>query len=263
MTTSIVRRSLPYLGSLALHTVLVVALVGWTVWQASVSGAATSAPPPAEPPAIEAVLVDASLLEPPPPPAEPEPTAADLARVEAQRAAEAERIETRRREAERVRRTEELRRREAAAREAAAREAAARQEAARQEAAKQEAQRREARQRRARETELQQALAAEEERAAIATARARLAAQWAAAIQGRVQRAWIRPPSARPGLDCRVAVTQVPGGAVVRVEVKQCNGDEAVRQSIEAAVMRASPLPSPADPAIFERELELRFRPND
>lgn len=258
MTTSIVRRSLPYLGSLALHTVLVVALVGWTVWQASVSGAATSAPPPAEPPAIEAVLVDASLLEPPPPPAEPEPTAADLARVEAQRAAEAERIETRRREAERVRRTEELRRREAAAREAAARK-----EAARQEAAKQEAQRREAQQRRARETELQQALAAEEERAAIATARARLAAQWAAAIQGRVQRAWIRPPSARPGLDCRVAVTQVPGGAVVRVEVKQCNGDEAVRQSIEAAVMRASPLPSPADPAIFERELELRFRPND
>lgn len=258
MTTSIVRRSLPYLGSLALHTVLVVALVGWTVWQASVSGAATSAPPPAEPPAIEAVLVDASLLEPPPPPAEPEPTAADLARVEAQRAAEAERIETRRREAERVRRAEELRRREAAAREAAARK-----EAARQEAAKQEAQRREAQQRRARETELQQALAAEEERAAIATARARLAAQWAAAIQGRVQRAWIRPPSARPGLDCRVAVTQVPGGAVVRVEVKQCNGDEAVRQSIEAAVMRASPLPSPADPAIFERELELRFRPND
>ncbi|MFZ9709677.1 MAG: TonB C-terminal domain-containing protein [Steroidobacteraceae bacterium] len=258
MTTSIVRRSLPYLGSLALHTVLVVALVGWTVWQASVSGAATSAPPPAEPPAIEAVLVDASLLEPPPPPAEPEPTAADLARVESQRAAEAERIETRRREVERVRRAEELRRREAAAREAAARK-----EAARQEAAKQEAQRREAQQRRARETELQQALAAEEERAAIASARARLAAQWAAAIQGRVQRAWIRPPSARPGLDCRVAVTQVPGGAVVRVEVKQCNGDEAVRQSIEAAVMRASPLPSPADPAIFERELELRFRPND
>jgi colicin import membrane protein len=116
------------------------------------------------------------------------------------------------------------------------------------------------------ESDLQRRLAAEqaaERRRAEAARRASLSAQWAAAIQARVQRAWLRPGTARAGIDCRVAVTQVQGGTVVRVEVRECNGDEAVRQSIEAAVFRASPLPPPPEPALFERNLELRFRPND
>ncbi len=116
------------------------------------------------------------------------------------------------------------------------------------------------------ESELQRRLAAEqaaERRRAEAARRASLSAQWAAAIQARVQRAWLRPDTARAGIDCRVAVTQVQGGTVVRVEVRECNGDEAVRQSIEAAVFRASPLPPPPEPELFERNLELRFRPND
>jgi colicin import membrane protein len=116
------------------------------------------------------------------------------------------------------------------------------------------------------ESDLQRRLAAEqaaERRRAEAARRASLSAQWAAAIQARVQRAWLRPGTARAGIDCRVAVTQVQGGTVVRVEVRECNGDEAVRQSIEAAVFRASPLPPPPEPELFERNLELRFRPND
>lgn len=110
------------------------------------------------------------------------------------------------------------------------------------------------------EAELQAALA---EEARVGQLRASgLAAQWSAAIRARIERAWIRPDSARPGLDCTVAVTQAPGGTVLRVAVRSCNGDEAVRQSIEDAVLRASPLPAPPDPALFERELILRFRPD-
>jgi colicin import membrane protein len=89
-----------------------------------------------------------------------------------------------------------------------------------------------------------------------------MAAQWGAAIRGRVQRAWIRPDTARSGIDCTVSVTQTPGGIVSAVEVRACNGDEAVRQSIEDAVRRASPLPAPPDPALFEREIILRFKPD-
>jgi colicin import membrane protein len=110
------------------------------------------------------------------------------------------------------------------------------------------------------EAELQAALAEEERVAALRASG--LAAQWSAAIRARIERAWIRPDSARPGLDCTVAVTQAPGGTVLRVAVRSCNGDEAVRQSIEDAVLRASPLPAPPDPALFERELLLRFRPD-
>jgi colicin import membrane protein len=58
-------------------------------------------------------------------------------------------------------------------------------------------------------------------------------------------------------------VTQVPGGEVTNVRVGTCNGDQAVRDSIEAAVYRASPLPPPPDPALFERNLELTFKPTD
>jgi colicin import membrane protein len=56
-------------------------------------------------------------------------------------------------------------------------------------------------------------------------------------------------------------VTQLPGGTVVKVQVGRCNGDDSVRQSIEAAVYKASPLPLPSDPALFERILVVTFRP--
>jgi colicin import membrane protein len=120
--------------------------------------------------------------------------------------------------------------------------------------------------REAAERELQAALAEEAalgEGDRLAALRASgMAAQWGAAIRGRVQRAWIRPDTARSGIDCTVAVTQTTGGVVSAVEVRACNGDEAVRQSIEDAVRRASPLPAPPDPALFEREILLRFKPD-
>jgi colicin import membrane protein len=57
-------------------------------------------------------------------------------------------------------------------------------------------------------------------------------------------------------------VTQVPGGDVTQVRIGACNGDEAVRESIEAAVYRASPLPPTSDPSLFDRNLTIRFKPD-
>jgi colicin import membrane protein len=57
-------------------------------------------------------------------------------------------------------------------------------------------------------------------------------------------------------------VTQVPGGEVAKVSIGECNGDQAVRESIEAAVYRASPLPAPPDPALFDRNLKINFKPD-
>jgi colicin import membrane protein len=65
------------------------------------------------------------------------------------------------------------------------------------------------------------------------------------------------------GLDCQVELTQVPGGTVTSARVTQCNGDPAVRQSIENAVYRASPLPEPPDPALFESRIVIRFKPDE
>jgi colicin import membrane protein len=87
--------------------------------------------------------------------------------------------------------------------------------------------------------------------------------QYAAEIAARVERNWNRPPTARPGLRCVVTVTQVPGGVVTDAKVGECNGDDAVRQSIVSAVFRASPLPAPPNPAQFQRTLNMVFAPDE
>jgi colicin import membrane protein len=112
-----------------------------------------------------------------------------------------------------------------------------------------------------RQAELRARMAAEE-RFTSAQA-AGLLAQYQAQIQARIERAWIRPASAKPGLNCEVRITQVAGGEVVGVQVGRCNGDESVRQSIETAAYRASPLPQPPDPSLFDRNLVVTFRPQD
>ena len=61
--------------------------------------------------------------------------------------------------------------------------------------------------------------------------------------------------------DVRVIAYGPEGGELSAEELARCNGDESVRQSLEAAVYRASPLPQPADPSLFERSLVVTFRP--
>jgi colicin import membrane protein len=119
----------------------------------------------------------------------------------------------------------------------------------------------EAKAQQAREDELRNQLEEEEGRAAAENAG--LLNQYIAMIEQRIVRNWNRPPSARPGLECEVRVAQTPSGTVLTVQLGRCNGDAAVRQSIEAAVMRSSPLPPPPDPRLFERNLVLVFKPAD
>jgi colicin import membrane protein len=128
---------------------------------------------------------------------------------------------------------------------------------------KEEAERRktaeEAQSRATREAELRRQLAEEEGRTQAVNSG--LLNQYVAMIEQRVVRNWNRPASARPGLECEVRVTQTPGGTVLTAQVTQCNGDAAVKQSIEAAVLRSSPLPPPPDPSLFERNLVFIFKP--
>ena len=82
-------------------------------------------------------------------------------------------------------------------------------------------------------------------------------------IAQHVERYWRRPPSVKPGLSCTVKVKQIPGGEVIDARVGICNGDLVVHRSIESAVRKASPLPEPPDPALFDRNLEFTFKPRD
>ena len=269
--------------SVLLHGLLLAALVyGWLLFRS----------PPAPHPtlAIEAKVVDARAVkgavrppppQPQPPAAAPSPEAAppeeptgppqpspeELAQREAQRQqAEAAAAEQRRAaeekaaaeaaEAEAQRKAEEQR--QAQARATAEKKARAAAEAQKRAEAEQLRQQ-QALDQRARE-DLQRSLAAEEH---VDTARSSAAvANWEALIAAKITRAWLRPPTARPGLECLLNVTQVPGGAVTKVSFGQCNGDQAVRDSIEAAVYRASPLPPPPAGARFDPDLHIDFKPD-
>lgn len=93
--------------------------------------------------------------------------------------------------------------------------------------------------------------------------RAGLKDEYIAMIRQQVQRNWIRPPSASSGVRCTLHINQIPGGDVVGVRIAECNADDATRRSIEAAVVKASPLPEPRDPTLFDRNLIFIFAPED
>ena len=173
----------------------------------------------------------------------------------------AERAEQQRREreaqAQREREAQAQREREAQAQREREEQAQREREAAERQAREQAEQRR----RQQAESELQQQLALEAERNAARDAG--LLDQYTRMLENKIKQHWDRPLSARPGIDCVVTVVQLPTGDVVSARVASCNGDEAVRRSIERAVMDASPLPRPPNPALFERNLNVSFQPDE
>lgn len=100
----------------------------------------------------------------------------------------------------------------------------------------------------------------EEARAFRAGQVAALSDRYQGAIQAFVTQNWLRPPTAKPGLRCKLQILQIPGGEVISAAIKgSCNGDEATRRSIIAAVERGGALPYRGFEDAFEREIEFTF----
>ena len=212
--------------------------------------------------AIEATLVTEQVLEEPAPPEpensravlEEEKRLADLRaeqdRIRLQQEKDKERRE--REEAARKRRQEEETERRRAETERRRLEALERQrvenERLRREAETAEMQRRQ-----------QQEIIEEQNR--IMALQASDKARWVFALQQVISRNFVPPASAPIDLECVVDVRQLPGGTVANVSIGRCNGDAAVQRAIEAAVYKASPLPAPDNPRIFDRDLRITFKP--
>jgi colicin import membrane protein len=247
---------------------------------------------PATPLAIKGTLVSAAELarapqvapEPPPEP-EPEPEPAveepSQAEIEAERRRAAEE-EKRRKDAEAERervaaeqarivkeQEAEKKRQEQAAEERRRREEAEKErqrqaaEKKRQEDLERQRAENERRRREAEEAERQRLLEAEmaEEEQRLAAMNSGELARYRYAIQQKIQRYWIQPASSHSGIECVVLVRQLRGGEVAGVTIDRCNGDAAVQRSIEAAVYKASPLPEPENPALFDRNLRITVKP--
>lgn len=91
-----------------------------------------------------------------------------------------------------------------------------------------------------------------------------LSARYAAALQEAILRNWTRPDNVPLGQRCRIIIRQIPGGEVIEAEVEDgCPYDELGRRSIEAAVLKAQPLPYAGFESVFRRQLNLNFEAQD
>ena len=89
-------------------------------------------------------------------------------------------------------------------------------------------------------------------------------AMYKIAVKDAITRQWIRPESIPIGVPCQVRIRQIPGGEVVDVQVSAgCPYDDLGKQSLERAVMKASPLPYAGFEDVFSRDVILTFRPED
>ncbi|MCC7412438.1 MAG: cell envelope integrity protein TolA [Gammaproteobacteria bacterium] len=120
-----------------------------------------------------------------------------------------------------------------------------------------------------RQRELNEALAAEEKARTDAEQAARdqsLLGEAVARIQARIESVFINPSPERD-LKCTIFVRMVPGGEVIEARVTQSSGDAAFDRQAEIAVQKASPLPVPADAAVFDRlrlrQIQFVFDPTD
>lgn len=91
-----------------------------------------------------------------------------------------------------------------------------------------------------------------------------LAARYAAALQEAILRNWTRPDTVPIDQRCRIVIRQIPGGEVVSADVDpSCPYDELGRRSVEAAVLKAQPLPYVGFESVFQRTLTLNFQAQD
>ena len=223
--------------------------------------------PETPPPVVEKQPEPEPVIEEPEPEPEPEPDNSEELRKQAE---EEKRIQDALIEKDRL---EKMRQQEEADRKRKEREEAQRKkdEEARQERDRQEAERKrqEDIQRQREENErLRKELEAEQRAEEIEDEERRLAANsspamaaYQFAIAQKIRRNWSVPASASSDTLCVVNVRQLAGGEIVGVNIISCNGDDAVKRSVEAAIHRSSPLPEPSDPDLFRPLLELNLRP--
>lgn len=76
---------------------------------------------------------------------------------------------------------------------------------------------------------------------------------------------WLVPTQANKSLYSELMIRVAPGGVVLDVQITKSSGDPSLDSSARAAVLKASPLPVPSDPAAFTafRQFVLKVKPEN
>ncbi|HET7126532.1 MAG TPA: cell envelope integrity protein TolA [Lysobacter sp.] len=91
-----------------------------------------------------------------------------------------------------------------------------------------------------------------------------LRSRYAAALAQAIRSNWTRPDNVPLTVTCVINITQLPGGKVIDVQVSpSCPYDTLGKRSVEAAVLKAQPLPYAGFESVFSRALKLNFQAED
>jgi colicin import membrane protein len=107
--------------------------------------------------------------------------------------------------------------------------------------------------------QLANAAAAEAEQRASSNKRG--LADYATKIRVKVRGNIMLPPSIQGNPEAVFDVSQLPNGDILDVKLKRSSGNPALDAAIERAIRKSSPLPKPDDPSLFQRTLEIKYKP--
>jgi len=109
--------------------------------------------------------------------------------------------------------------------------------------------------------QMSNAAAAEAEQRAAAGKRGR--DDYANKIRVKVRGNIVLPPNIQGNPEAVFMVEQLPGGEILNIKLKRSSGNAGLDTAIERAILKSSPLPEPTDPALFQRTLEIKYKPNE
>jgi colicin import membrane protein len=89
--------------------------------------------------------------------------------------------------------------------------------------------------------------------------------KYKAKIQAKIHSNVMNPPDVAKDARAEFTVTLLPGGAVLRTELRKSSGNDAYDKAVERAILKSDPLPLPPDAGLFNRfrELNLVFKPTE
>jgi colicin import membrane protein len=106
------------------------------------------------------------------------------------------------------------------------------------------------------DAELRQLLAAD-----AASERSKALANWVDKIRAKIRGNIVLPPAINGNPEARFEIVLLPTGEVLSVNKKKSSGHAALDDAIDRAIRKSSPLPKPDDARVFERRLEITYRP--
>jgi colicin import membrane protein len=110
----------------------------------------------------------------------------------------------------------------------------------------------------AQEREMKDLVAREE-----ASARNRALATWTDKIRDKIRGNILLPQDLSGNPEAVFEVSLLPTGEVLTQKLIKSSGHKGYDEAIARAILKSSPLPKPEPQSLFQRRLELRFRPQD